>query len=166
MSAHITFGNVVWPNSALIIVLWRKFWSNKIYPACNRILNYSYIAEFYTCPTEDYVPWNIVDKIEHQEMYTLFKLVRLISVKDDVKCVKIKSYAWRQNGEASLLALSCSNGKSFYVVMWSGWSFPSPHLGRVRKSKFYSLLLILSLTVILIWNRILYLKIIAQYRNW
>lgn len=44
-------------------------------------------------------------------MYNLFKLVRLISVKDEVNPVKIDCYAWRQHGESSLLALACSNSK-------------------------------------------------------
>ncbi|XP_052272508.1 uncharacterized protein LOC127873013 isoform X1 [Dreissena polymorpha] len=43
-------------------------------------------------------------------MYTLFNLVRLITVKDDVKPVTFECFAWRQHGETSLLSLACSNG--------------------------------------------------------
>ncbi|KAL4238144.1 hypothetical protein ACF0H5_002856 [Mactra antiquata] len=43
-------------------------------------------------------------------MYDLFKLVRLLSVKNDVHPVTVDKFTWRQNGESSFLALSCSNG--------------------------------------------------------
>ncbi|XP_052768315.1 uncharacterized protein LOC128208770 [Mya arenaria] len=43
-------------------------------------------------------------------MYTLFNLVRLISVKNEINPVTIENFAWRQHGESSLLALACSNG--------------------------------------------------------
>ena len=46
-------------------------------------------------------------------MYSLFKLVRLISVKDELNPVTINCSAWRQHGESSLLALACSTGKYY-----------------------------------------------------
>ncbi|XP_064605669.1 uncharacterized protein LOC135470577 [Liolophura sinensis] len=49
-------------------------------------------------------------------MYPLFELVRLISFGHDagVSKVSIEGFAWREVGEANLLALVCSNG---YVVL-------------------------------------------------
>ena len=44
-------------------------------------------------------------------MFSLFKLVRLISIKEETSSPKISTFAWRQNGERSLLALACTNSK-------------------------------------------------------
>lgn len=45
-------------------------------------------------------------------MYPLFELVRLISFGHDsgVSKVSIEGFAWREVGEANLLALVCTNG--------------------------------------------------------
>ncbi|XP_053407428.1 uncharacterized protein LOC123565052 isoform X2 [Mercenaria mercenaria] len=50
-------------------------------------------------------------------MYNLFKLVRLLSVKNDVNPVNIDNFAWRQNGESSFIAVSCTNG--FLLLRYS-----------------------------------------------
>ena len=46
-------------------------------------------------------------------MYELFELVRLLSVRRQSTRqgpVEVTGFAWRENGESSLLALLCSNG--------------------------------------------------------
>ena len=74
---------------------------------------------------------------EFNIMYSLFKLVRLISIKEEVNSPKISTFAWRQSGERSLLALACTNGKQ------SGW-------GNVNK-------LFVIVTVTVLW-RTFYLR--------
>ena len=48
-------------------------------------------------------------------MYELFELVRLLSVRRQSTRqgpVELTRFAWRENGESSLLALLCSNGET------------------------------------------------------
>lgn len=56
-------------------------------------------------------------------MFSLFKLVRLISIKEETSSPKISTFAWRQNGERSLLSLACTNN---FIVLWYSSGNQSP----------------------------------------
>ena len=59
-------------------------------------------------------------------MYELFEFVRLLSVRRQSTRqgpVQILKFAWRENGESSLLALLCSNGKSLFISVCSNFQY-------------------------------------------